>query len=258
MMGPEKFTAGLPWGWWLRASGAQIEDEQGRKWNSVRDAYWRGNLSFPFTPVADEQQELLLRSLLAIDCRGALGVESKIDLFGDNFLFWRFYENWLGSVGLLDTNDQRLRGSHLSLEGRSVMLMLQATRQPEYEGMPLREVIEAIVRASRGHDAGAREATLMAFERQVGFRRHAFARERVGRSHLVTLTGIATDARMPTRRVTWSHAFTDAAARDDLFAWLTQRGDCWDAWGDMAYRKGADAFTSHLLTLVIEVGGLTL
>ncbi len=256
MMGPEKFTAGLPWGWWLRASGAELEDEQGRKWDSVRDAYWSGHLAFPSISVADEQQELLLRSLLAIDRRGELGVESKTELFGDDFLFWRFYENWLGSVGLLDTNDQRLFGSRLSLEGRSVMLMLQATRQPEYEEMPMRETVEAIVRASRGHDDGAREAMLMAFEREVGFRRHTFARERVGSSYLVTLTGIATDARMPTRRVTWSHSFTDAVARDDLFAWLAQRVDCWDAWGGMAYRKGADAFTRHLLTLVIGVGGL--
>jgi hypothetical protein len=256
-MGPEKFTAGLPWGWWLRASGAQLEDEQGRKWNSVRDAYWRGHLGFLSDPVAEEQQELLLRALMAIDSRGASSVESKSDLFGSDFLFWRFYQSWLSSIGLLNTTEQwQLFRSHLSPEGRSVKLMLQATRQPEWEVMPMREVVEAVIAATRGSDADKREQVLIAFEREVGFRRHTFARERVGRSYLVTLTGIATEARMPTRRVTWSQSFSDAPARDDLFAWLANRVDCWDAWGSLAYQKGADAFTNHLLTLVIEAGGL--
>ena len=91
-MRPEWFTAGLPWGWWLRASGGQLEDEHGRRWSSVRDAYWRGHLGFPASHVADEQQELLLRALASIDRRWDSGIERRDDLFGGDFVAWRFHQ----------------------------------------------------------------------------------------------------------------------------------------------------------------------
>lgn len=56
---------------------------------------------------------------------------------------------------------------------------------------------------------------------------------------------------MPVRRVNWSISFTDAAARDDLFAWFAIRIDRWDDWGEMAHCKGADAFNQHLLSLIV-------
>lgn len=262
MIGIDRFAVGLPWGWWLRAAGSVLEDEYGRRWNSVRDAYWRGRLGFHRSNFTDEQQELLFRALCAIDGRGGIGsgragVERKGDLFSGDMLFAHFHQSWMASVGLLDMEHRdHAFEAPLSAEGRAVMLMLAATRQPDWEGVPLRDIVEAVAATARGEPGELRERVLERFERQVGLRRHVFARERVGRSNLVTLTGIATGARMPTRRVMWSQAFADVDARDDLFAWFAQRVDCWDAWGEMAYRKGADAVTSHLLMLIITAGKL--
>lgn len=99
-----------------------------------------------------------------------------------------------------------------------------------------------------------REAALKAFEREAARLPFVFAREQVGRACLVTLTGIAVDSRMPTRRVMWSQAFPDEMSRDDLFAWLAQRVERWEDWGRLAYSSGADAFTQRLLALLVANG----
>lgn len=98
-----------------------------------------------------------------------------------------------------------------------------------------------------------REQALQNFERAIGLRRHVFARETVGQSHAITLTSMTSGspARMPVRRVTWSLAFDDQSVRDDLFAWIAARVDHWDHWGRMAYRRGGNAFTQHLLGLIV-------
>lgn len=79
------------------------------------------------------------------------------------------------------------------------MMTLQATPDPAWEALPMSEVMEAIARAERGPEGAAREGALKAFECGVGLRRYVIAREWLGRAFLITLTGIATDARMPTR-----------------------------------------------------------
>lgn len=73
---------------------------------------------------------------------------------------------------------------------------------------------------------------------------------------MITLTGLQVGhpARMPTRRVTWSLSFDSRAVRDDLFAWIATRVEHWDRWGDVAYRKGAEALTQHLLGSIIALG----
>ncbi|TPG12985.1 hypothetical protein EAH84_06045 [Sphingomonas oligophenolica] len=83
-----------------------------------------------------------------------------------------------------------------------------------------------------------------------------FARENVGRHYVVTLTSVALEARMPTRRVNWSLSFVDQRGRDDFFAWVAKRVDRWDDWRMMAHELGQDVLTQHLLTLVIQAGGL--
>ena len=118
------------------------------------------------------------------------------------------------------------------------------------------EVVEAVSAARRGVTGEARQAALSAFERSVGRRRYLFAREQVGSSFLVTLTGIAVEARMPTMRVAWSQSFRHAHDRDDFFAWLAERVERWDDWGRIAHRSGAEALTRHLFTLVL--GGVRL
>lgn len=246
----------LPWGWWLRAHGGKLQDEHGRLWSSVRDAFWQGRLGFPAVHFAPEQHELLLRTLLALRRRWLSGAESRHDLFNGDMMIWRFYMCWLASIGMLDmTVGREALEAPLSAEGRAVLLMLQATREPEWEQIPIDQLLDAVV-YSRNEEQDERERRLVAFERETQLRRHQFARERVGRSHVITLTSVAVDARMPTRRVTWSQAFVDPNTRDDLYAWLAERVDCWESWGEMAYRKGADAFSSHLLSVVIGSRGI--
>lgn len=259
----ERYAGDLPWGWWLRATGDGLQDGTGRTWRSVRDAFWQGELRFPDIHVAKEQHELLLRVLTALH-GGRTGVrESGVDLFDGHSMVWRFYRCWLASIGLIDIRPNRLGfvvsafEAPLTDEGRSVMMMLQATRDPEFEALPMAAVVDAILAAGRGQADNDREATLRAFERNVAERRHVFAREKIGSTHLVTLTGIGAGpgARMPVRRVTWSQSFKDAAVRDDLYGWLAARIDRWDDWGEMAYRKGADALTRHLFALHVAGAG---
>jgi hypothetical protein len=241
----------LPWGWWLRVVGSSIEDSQGRRWNSVRQAFWEGELGFPPTHVVPEQLELLLRVLTAIDRHWVTADESKHDLFGGDMLFWRFYQCWLSSVGLLGP-DPRVDplSAALSDEGRSVLLMLQATREPAWIPLPFAAVIDAVRGADRTAADDQRERALRAFEQGVTRLPHLFARESVHTRQLVTLTGLDTVARMPMRKVVWSLSFPEARARDDFFAWLAERVDRWEDWGKIAYSKGADALTQHLLGLL--------
>lgn len=248
----------LPWGWWLRSNRGVLEDEHGRTWSSVRDGFWQGELGFPAIHFAPEQHELLLRTMTAIESHWFNGTESKHDVFGGDMMFWRFYQCWLGSIGMLSrvgTVFDRISPleARLSPQGRSVLMMLQATRDPAWEDLPMAEVIEAVVASGRGPADEARETALKAFERSVGIRRHVFARERIGRSHVVTLTGMHAGggARMPVMRVTWSVSCADRTVRDDLFAWLAARVHRWDDWGEMAFSKGGEAFTGHLLMLIV-------
>ncbi|MBD8548376.1 hypothetical protein IFT82_16765 [Sphingomonas sp. CFBP 8760] len=246
----------LPWGWWLRMSDGALEDEDGRRWHSVRDAFWHGHLRFPGVALKGEQQELLLRILNAIDRRDAYGQETMHDLLGGDLMYWRFYRCWLASVGLTAAEgDRNVFDARLSGDGRSVMLMLRATRDPDWIDLPFADIVEAIGAADRDAPGIARETALRAFERSVARRPHVFARERIGGSHVVTLTGMATAARMPTRSVMWSHPFAASPARDDFFGWLAGRVDRWDDWTRLAYERGASALTQHLLTLVLEGGG---
>ncbi|THD35058.1 MAG: hypothetical protein E7773_11375 [Sphingomonas sp.] len=255
----ERHLGELPWGWWLRECPGGFEDAAGRVWPSVRNAFWEGELGFPPVHFAREQHELMLRAMTGIEA-GWHGRESKSDLFDGDMAFWRFHQCWLASIGMVETSRSSpwatALEAGLSPLGRSVLMMLQATREPEFERLPMAAVVAAVT-AAKGLEDEARERALLRFEREVGFRRHVFAREVVGRRSVVTLTGIKVGARMPTRNVAWSQSFADARSRDDLFAWLAERVHRWDAWGEIAYEKGADALTRHLLSVIVATGGLS-
>lgn len=248
----------LPWGWWLRSRDGALEDEDGRRWKSVREAFWQGELGFADVHFAEEQHELLLRVLSSKDAGRFGRVESQHDIFGGDLTFRRFYLCWLASIGMLgkaegvfNRNDPFSVG--LSPAGRSALMMLRATRNPAWEPLPMTEVIDAVIESDRGDAERARDDALQTFEASIGLRRHVFARERIGASHLITLTSMeaGTGARMPVRRVTWSISFCEPASRDHLYAWLAARIGRWDDWGQMAYRKGADVFSQHLLSLLV-------
>lgn len=239
----------LPWGWWLRAVNGSLQDPDGNTWSSVREAFWRGRLGFPETHVAHEQHELLLRVLMSIERPFGDGVERNHDLFKGDMAAWRFYMCWLHSVGLTTPTQGRWEFSgSLSAEGRSVLAMLQATREPGHAVLSFTAVLGAVRRAGRTEADDSRERALRSFERGVARVHFLFAREDLAGRPVVTLTGFG-DGRMPLRRVIWSQSFADTDVRDNFFAWLAQRVDRWEDWGAMAYGKGADALTTHLLGL---------
>lgn len=250
----ERHIGELPWGWWLRAGPDGFEDASGRVWPSVRHAFWEGELGFPPVHFAPEQAELMLRAMTSTQ-EGWFGREGKHDIFNGDMMFWRFYQCWLASIDMVEASHGRTAlEAPLTALGRSVLMMLQATREPEFERLPMPAVVAAVT-AAKGLDAEAHERALLTFEREVGFRRHLFARERVGTRYLVTLTGIKVGARMPTRTIAWSQTFADAGSRNTMFAWLAERVHRWDDWGELAYNKGADALTRHLLSVIIGAGG---
>jgi hypothetical protein len=247
----------LPWGWWLRANGNVLEDVDGREWRSVRDAFWQGRLGFPVHHEARDQQELLLRTLTRIDAHWCYGSELPHDLFGGDMFFCRFYICWLTSIGLVENADRSVPEAPLSDEGRSVMLMLQATRQPEWIDLPMAGIVDAVRSAGRSGADQARELALGAFERSVTRLPRVFARERLGRLHLVTLTGVDLEARIPMRRVVWSMSFADARVRDDFFGWLAERVDRWESWNELASRSGVLVLTQHFLATLVATSALS-
>lgn len=240
----------LPWGWWLRAVGGSVEDTEGRRWSGVRDAFWQGRLGFPATHLIPEQLELLTRVLGAIDQRWVGAQEHKHDLFAGDMMFWRFYQCWMSSIDLVASGPEvDPLSASLTDEGRSVLAMLRATREPAFVDLPIAAVLDAVRAAGRDTADDEREAALRAFERGVSRQHWVFARETLAGHYVVTLTGVETAARMPMRKVVWSQAFPDERVRDDFFAWAAVRVGRWEDWGAIAHGKGADALTSHLLGL---------
>ena len=242
----------LPWGSWLRAHGGVLQDAEGRSWSSVRDAFWHGHLGFPHDARrSHEHLELMLRTLAAIGARD-MHSERRFDLFEGNLLFWHFYESWLFSIGLLvEAGPQQRDPDPLSEEGRSVLLMLQATRERDWTAKPFAAVREEIAAAGRGDAEVGREEALRRFEEGAAHLNYAFSRERLGRTPTITLNTVAMEARMPVRRVIWSQGFADATVRDDFYGWLAERLDRWEDWGGLAYWRGAADLTQHLLGLMM-------
>ncbi|MGJ3629340.1 hypothetical protein AB5I41_25265 [Sphingomonas sp. MMS24-JH45] len=83
-------------------------------------------------------------------------------------MFWRFYRCWLASTGMVDIGPDPLgrpAGAFewpLTDEGRSVLMMLKATRDPEFEALPMAAVIDAVLAADGGRAGRDREAALRA------------------------------------------------------------------------------------------------
>lgn len=248
--GPGGLGDTMPWSWWLRVVDDELQDPDGNTWSSVREAFWRGRLGFPDTHVAHEQHELLLRVLMSIERPYGDGVERNHDLFNGDMAAWRFYMCWLHSVGLTVPTQERWGfDGPLSPEGCSVLAMLQATREPGHAVLSFTAVLESVRRAGRTVADDGREQVLRSFERGVARLHFLFAREDLAGRPVVTLTGFG-DGRMPLRRVIWSQSFADTDVRDNFFGWLAQRVDRWEDWGAMAFHKGTDALTTHLLGLL--------
>ena len=68
--------------------------------------------------------------MTAINARW-FGTESKQDVFGGDMMFWRFYQCWLASIGMVENSNGRdfLDGGLTSL-GKSVLMMARRASAP--------------------------------------------------------------------------------------------------------------------------------
>lgn len=255
MSEPNDDAALLPWGHWLRTKPGAGEmilvDENGRKWPSVRKAFFHGKLGFTEVDgnfFETELERMLVYLLGASNPFGVAGMPSRGgELFQDK-TFAIFYQNWLGAHGLLKDNPRTLQHSvQITPEGRSVAKMLLATRWPGREG--LHPDVEAMLFTG----GRVEEVDRTSFERgdeDVAHMKYAFVRERIGRQPSICLVHRDASLRMPLVRTLWAQTFADERSRDVYHVWMSGRLERWNAWGDIAFRGGGDALTRHLLSLL--------
>ena len=79
--------------------------------------------------------------------------------------------------------------------------------------------------------------------------RHRFVRETIAELPTIKLIGLPQGENVPLGRVVWSITCSDARERDRLYGWLLHRIDRWEAWADLACKRGARALSEHLLQM---------
>lgn len=246
----------LPWGHWMRVKPGVLDtiliDEDGREWDSLRDALFHGRLRFKAVSASfrDVELERMLAYLLAASgLAGNVSPQSmRIDLFQDNdFRF--FYPHWLVAEGLISGDAHApVHETKITEEGYSIAKMLLATRPPQLA--MFHPGVESVLYAQgRGEEIDRPD-----FERgdqNLAGMRYAFVRERIGQAAAISLLHRDLDARMPLVRTIWVQTFVDERSRDGCFAWLSRRLDRWHAWGEVAYRTSAGALTQRLFSLLM-------
>ena len=252
----------LPWGYWLHADGAahggSLVDEHGRRWNTVREAFWVGRLEMPDSLIVEEQLERLMSYLAAISRRVVHVAESAHDLFEGEHDFERFYRIWVYSQGM--TGGAPPFGTGISVEGHAVLVMLAATRPSQVRGIPVGSEAIATLAPSTASDAET-SAWLNRVEEIAEKLPFRFERRELWRKPAVALVGDGLGEAVPLRRTLWMQSFSDQSSRDRFHVWLAHRLDRWEAWGDMAYERGGPVLTQHLLAMIMTapddaVGGL--
>lgn len=242
----------LPWGYWLHADGAgygaALVDEQGRRWNTVREAFWIGRLGMPSSLMIEEHLERLMAYLAATGRRVVHVDERAHDLFAGEQDFERFYRTWVYSHGL--TGGDPPFGTGVGAEGHAALVMLASTRPSQVRGIPVGSDAIATLAPSKASD----EATAAWLDRveamsaKLPFR---FERRELWRKPAVALVGDGLGEVVPLRRTLWMQSFSDNSSRDRFHVWLAHRLDRWEAWGKMAYGRGAPVLTQHLLAMVM-------
>jgi hypothetical protein len=235
----------LPWGSWLTLDEDGVHDEHGNRWNSVRDALIVGRLKLSGTR-DDEQFELLTTFLLAV----SRGVEAKLveilDLFGGSREYYRFYRRWLTGRRILA--DDGGANDRLTDEGRSILLMLAATRP--FEKGPLPVGNDAMSAAPATDDSTGREAWFAEIAELAAKMPGRFLRREVGGRPMIVAMADGVGERMKLRRTLWSQAFGDAESRDTFHHWLCLRVHRWPDWIGDAWRGGQEELTARLLSLL--------
>ncbi len=245
---------GLPWGYWLISStsnpgGSPLIDEDGKIWQSVREAFWVDRLGFPPKQFTRSQHVLeFIASYLAIaDGRFVEPKEHIFDIFrGDRHLA-EFFKLFLTVAGLLSGAQ-----GGLTPEGRAVLMMLIATRTEgdADDEVGMRWIVaNQTVEGRRERDDAARRVQI---DEQVAARMlHRFTTDTIGGMPAIKLIGLRITREIPVRSTMWSATWPVGHdhARNRFYAWLVERIDRWDDWSAMVIADGARALSEHLMKL---------
>ena len=197
----------------------------------------------------NEELEFLLANLAIRDTRSVPIEESALDLFGS----WdraRHYSCWLNGQRLLASGREAYPNSLLSPEGHAVLLMLASTRKPNLAPLPIGlPTLKSFHGLADNPTEDERERLIAEQEKAARHLRYQFTRQDLGGQSAIVLSGVGLGPNIPLTRVLWSMTFLDSYARDRTLFWMHERIDRWLDWGEMAYYKGARAFTEHLLQL---------
>ncbi len=244
----------LPWGYWLTSVGPTpgeppLIDEEGRRWGSVREAFWAGRLGLPlyWGAWSNAILEFMASYLAIIDHRFVPLEESAKDIFLGDRHFDTFFAAWMKSVSLVTGLPDRL-----TPEGVAVLLMLIATRtsQDAEEAVGM-----AWIEANRGvgplAERAAAEDAVRRGEEVAARMMHRFAVDTIAGLPAVKLIGLRITPAIPVRSTVWSMSWPDRDrhARDRFYLWLLERIDRWDDWSDLVARQGSRALTEHLMRL---------
>lgn len=236
----------LPWGYWARVDPAihGVIDENGNVWASLRHYFWMHRLSMPgkgICPV-DRGCDVLL-AVLHAKMNRMVGYEEWVtDLFGESWEGQRHYMSWLYGQGLMADSD-------VTVEGEAAARMLAATRPLDAPDLAPLEFPVSWKGLDRGITRERREQIMAVQEAMGRALRYRFVREPVADMPGIKLIGFELGNNIPLTRVLWTLTFPDDHARDRLFAFIADRLDRWQAWGEMAAIEGSRAFSEHLLRL---------
>jgi len=244
----------LPWGYELVSVGETpgappLRDEDGNTWNSVREAFWIGKLGFAAAPwLMTECLEYMLAFMAIIDGRFVAKEERASAIHKGSEQMGAIFRLVLDREGLYDEAK-----SALTPEGRSVLLMLAATRdvRDADEGMA-QDWIAATNGLARGDARKSAAAMVEEREKTASRMAHRFAIDRVDDKMTVKLIGVKVTSTIPVRSTLWSASFPDEYARDRFYLWLLERIDQWAAWSKISSDHGARALSDHLMKLAFH------
>lgn len=245
----------LPWGCWLRVEvepnrRETLVDEDGRRWRSVREAFWVGRCGMPLV-AGEPPAEILetIHAVLAAKSRRDPSVpEMRHDVIGHQALDLLLM-SWMIGQGLLapEAGEHPWNGQ-ITAEGHAVLLMLDATRPVPVRRMrPSRPSIDLLVALGRGSMPGEERRTEV--EAAAAGWEAGFLRRDLGSRPTIVLFRRG-DGAMPVLQTVWSMTFDDVQQRDGFYDWLCHRLDRWPAWAEIAGRHSGPELTNHLLRLL--------
>ncbi|RPF71123.1 hypothetical protein [Aurantiacibacter spongiae] len=244
----------LPWGYWLTSIGdvpgrPPLLDDEGRRWESVREAFWTGRLGLPSVRDhwANEIMEFMASYLAILDGRFVAPEERVRDVFAGDRHLDRFFHTYMLAAGLVHEYDSRP-----TAEGWAVLKMLIATRTREDADSDVGlDWIVANRTAARPSERAAAAERVQRAEHVASRMAHRFAADTIGGRPVVKLIGLRITTEIPVRSTLWSMSWSDGDrfARDRFYLWLLERIDRWDDWSAMVTRDGARALTEHLMRL---------